>query len=494
MRYPYLSCGRVPALGLVFAACLVACGDRPTEGSGESGTGTGTETASTEGTTANGSAPTTSMPTTVEPTTTSEPTTGGSTDPTATTATTGPDSTGSTGSTTGVGVCGDAMVDAPEVCDDGMNDGAYGGCEPGCGALGPSCGDAVVNGPEVCDDGVNDGAYDGCAADCAAQGPFCGDAAVDDPEACDDGNQVDDDACSNACIAAVCGDGIVQMAAGEACDDGVNDGSYGGCAMDCAALGPFCGDAVLNGPEVCDDGNADNQDGCLTTCAIPKNCKEIKALDAQAADGVYTLAVGNVTWQAYCDMMTDGGGWTLAAKVVPTDAWQYSAARWIDANLVNANMPNFDHNTAKLATWNQVPFADILLGMESPVGMVNPPVPVYLKLTIAANSLLALFSPNTFVATNATKAQWLTLAPMSSLQVNCNQQGVNNQPGGMNNARVRLGILSNTQNDCMTPESSVGVGFGAFPCQNNPTIRAGNIHCEQGTEIQKPGMAWIFVR
>jgi hypothetical protein len=119
---------------------------------------------------------------------------------------------------------------------------------------------------------------------------------------------------------------------------------------------------------------------------------------------------------------------------------------------------------------------------------------VYVQLAVAANSLFALFSPNTFVATNSPKAQWLTLAPMASLQTNCNQQGINNQPAGNNVGRVRLGILANTENNCMTPESAVGLGFGTFPCQNNPSIRAGNIHCEQGTEIQKAGMGFIFVR
>jgi fibro-slime domain-containing protein len=50
-----------------------------------------------------------------------------------------------------------------------------------------------------------------------------------------------------------CGDGIV--AGSEVCDDGTNMGTYGGCAAGCGALGPYCDDAILqNPPEVCDDG------------------------------------------------------------------------------------------------------------------------------------------------------------------------------------------------------------------------------------------------
>ena len=50
---------------------------------------------------------------------------------------------------------------------------------------------------------------------------------------------------------AICGDGILSF--GEECDDGINDGGYGECAVGCK-LGPFCGDGVVQGPEACDNG------------------------------------------------------------------------------------------------------------------------------------------------------------------------------------------------------------------------------------------------
>ncbi len=48
-------------------------------------------------------------------------------------------------------VCGNDIVEAPEVCDDGLNTGDYGGCMPGCMALAPRCGDGVVQANEMCD-------------------------------------------------------------------------------------------------------------------------------------------------------------------------------------------------------------------------------------------------------------------------------------------------------------------------------------------------------
>lgn len=61
--------------------------------------------------------------------------------------------------------CGDSIITAPEACDDGVNDGSYGGCLPGCLAPAAFCGDATVNGPEGCDDG-DDINGNGCNIDC----------------------------------------------------------------------------------------------------------------------------------------------------------------------------------------------------------------------------------------------------------------------------------------------------------------------------------------
>ena len=95
-----------------------------------------------------------------------------------------------------------------------------------------------------------------------APAPFCGDGIIDGSEECDDGNQVDTDACTNACELPVCGDTITSPP--EQCDDG-NTTSGDGCDSSCmieTEPEPFCGDGQVDPGEQCDDGNNNDGDGC----------------------------------------------------------------------------------------------------------------------------------------------------------------------------------------------------------------------------------------
>ncbi|WAS97664.1 DUF4215 domain-containing protein [Nannocystis punicea] len=109
----------------------------------------------------------------------------------------------------------------------------------------------------------------------------CGNGILEDGEECDDGNSSDTDECPTNCKIAVCGDGFVR-AGSEVCDDKINDGSYEGCAPGCSALGPRCGDGVLQADEgeLCDDGNQTAGDGCnaCLTENLPGECGQAVAL------------------------------------------------------------------------------------------------------------------------------------------------------------------------------------------------------------------------
>ncbi len=61
-----------------------------------------------------------------------------------------------------------------------------------------SCGDASLDAPEVCDDG-NISSCDGCSSDCTRLDDVCGDGLIECGEQCDDGNAIPGDGCENDC-------------------------------------------------------------------------------------------------------------------------------------------------------------------------------------------------------------------------------------------------------------------------------------------------------
>jgi len=62
------------------------------------------------------------------------------------------------------------------------------------------CGNEIIDAGEVCDDGANNGLYGYCKADCSGMGPICGDGTVNRPyEECDDGGTANGDGCSSTC-------------------------------------------------------------------------------------------------------------------------------------------------------------------------------------------------------------------------------------------------------------------------------------------------------
>jgi fibro-slime domain-containing protein len=96
----------------------------------------------------------------------------------------------------------------------------------------------------------------------------------------------------------ICGDGIV--AGNEVCDDGELNGTYGHCTIYCDGLGPHCGDAIVQSEEgeECDNGinlsGYQQEEGdCAPGCVLPPYC----------GDGVV-----DTTWGEGCDDGVNDGG------------------------------------------------------------------------------------------------------------------------------------------------------------------------------------------
>ncbi|MDB4943724.1 MAG: hypothetical protein JWP97_3258 [Labilithrix sp.] len=175
---------------------------------------------------------------------------------------------GSSGEGGGAAVCGNAVQDPGEQCDDGnakSGDGCTDKCQVekgyecktlGADCIAAACGDGIVAGDEDCDDG-NTAAADGCSAKCVFEsGYYC-----PMPGA--------------MCVKTTCGDGSKQGT--EQCDDH-NVRPYDGCSPTCeiepkcagGSCSSVCGDGIKFPTEECDDGNVRAGDGCDPTCKFEK--------------------------------------------------------------------------------------------------------------------------------------------------------------------------------------------------------------------------------
>ena len=168
----------------------------------------------------------------------------------------------------------------------GETDGGGDGPVDGVGDVEPDEGpdaDAAADG-ETGPDGDADADAD---ADGGEDGevPVCGDGRVEPGEACDDGNETAGDGCDPDCTwsceaAADCDDGLecngVEVCGGEhVCAAGVPPAEGTPCTTAAGAAGacrgavcaPYgCGNGRVDAGEECDDGNADDTDGCLSDC------------------------------------------------------------------------------------------------------------------------------------------------------------------------------------------------------------------------------------
>ncbi|PIR90609.1 hypothetical protein COU05_01135, partial [bacterium (Candidatus Gribaldobacteria) CG10_big_fil_rev_8_21_14_0_10_37_21] len=210
-------------------------------------------------------------------------------------------------------VCGNNIVDQliSEVCDGDSQqceaEGGYSGmmsCKQDCSGYGDcitqeECGDGVRNGNEECDgqDGVVDNYF--CNQNCILEYiPFCGDNEINQPEEECDGDVPKECQTQTGylglqecalCLWGVCepnefcGDTIVNGP--EVCDSNERACQANGylgvqqCNSTCAGWEEctsqeYCGDNLKNGEEECDDGNLEDGDGCSALCSIKEESKD----------------------------------------------------------------------------------------------------------------------------------------------------------------------------------------------------------------------------
>jgi Fibrinogen beta and gamma chains, C-terminal globular domain len=245
-------------------------------------------------------------------------------------------------------------------------------------------------------------------------------------------------------------------------DDSVADGDFDGEVSDGAndASEPADRDATM------EDVDRDGDGRILCVCPGDAYCAggECVYTSCLARLSAISTAPSGVTWidpdgegdagegpfRVYCEMVADGGGWTLVLKVDGTQTTFLNHSPWWENNAnYRPEYPDLDVNEAKLASYGSVAFANVR------VGMLQSGIARWLVVPEGAASFRELMQGG-YRATTLGRAAWKSLPASGSLQTFCGREGFNVTTPAF--AAVRIGIIGNEYDNCTSCDSWIGFG------------------------------------
>ena len=397
--------------------------------------------------------------------------------------------------------------------------------------------------PTNTDSGVTEtdsGVEEDAGLTCGGGTVACGDACVDtkgDRKNCGQCGKTcaSGQVCSDSSCAATCGGGTPNLCGSgdtAACVNLASDvNNCGACGTKCAS-GATC-DATGDGGGACTcpGGQVACGTGASAACvataqcnggAYLADCMALHLADPVLASGVYTIdpdgAGANAPFKVYCDMLTDGGGWTLTLKASGTDnggaaganRFGYDEMTWtVDAPAdplytFNVGSTDLSRASAKFQSFNAVGFDQVRLVLaDATVGAGNG---LSLSLPTTLTSMREMFAGGEIdLSVNRSPSAWLGLLEAPRLQGNCNRAGIN-VGAGSGFAKSRLGIIANQENDCGSADSHLGIGNGGVPdgtCSVafTPATVGASAVCNTNMGGIGPGgdgstnaFAWVYVR
>ena len=257
----------------------------------------------------------------------------------------------------------------------------------------------------------------------------------------------------------------------------------GGCVgaeLPAGSCAPQCGESALDG-------------------GVATSCQAVLAGDPGATSGVYTIApAGSAPFQVYCDMTDSGGGWTLVLKIDGTgnpampQTFSYEESIWTDSSTLNPSSTDMSRTEAKFLSFSTMPFTS-MLGMMSGATATNQLV-IPVGDPTSMQDLMA--SPVNTVTTHLGRAAWVGLTnPTAMPQLNCNAEGINVWINSASNPRQRIGLVTNNETDCSSPDSNTGFGGQNYECGENfgPSAGSAGGACQMGG-LDVLNFGYVFIR
>ena len=197
----------------------------------------------------------------------------------------------------------------------------------------------------------------------------------------------------------------------------------------------------------------------------------------------------------------NGLGYALLLKVDGSQpTFNYNSGYWTtqrssyNTGAVTGGLDNTEYQSSLYSVY---PFSSLLLGMRVPDAstQIN-----WLTMTYGASSLWSVIHAGGLVVSNApTREQFEALAgPQASLQLNCPEVGFSLRSFTATPTSVRIGMLTNDQNDCSSPDSFLGFGgLFTYTIVNLPAgnFCAGGASCDSGGgSVNIPAFGYVLAR
>ena len=242
------------------------------------------------------------------------------------------------------------------------------------------------------------------------------------------------------------------------CDDG-SDASYPGATEICVLMDNNC------------DGFTDEDLYGLGAYCAGSSCDDILIETPSSTDGVYWIdPQGNGSFEVYCDMTQNGGGWTLLLKTdgsYNTDFY-YSDAKWTNSTLHNEYSLDTSVINAKLEAFVALDIQELYGCFPSQGNHC-----IYLD-TGVIQTAKDLFSGGFL---NQSSQYHTQMYPGWAYQNRCKLFGVNTNNGG---ARARFGFSANNESNCNSNDTAIGFGLGYNSSYTGANYSSGN-YCNYGS-------------
>ena len=112
-----------------------------------------------------------------------------------------------------------------------------------------------------------------------------------------------------------------------------------------------------------------------------------------------------------------------------------------------------------------------------------------------ADSLYSLIADEQYRHTLLGREGWKELiGSQASLQKNCNKEGFNAVSGRSDRSKVRIGIVSNEQDDCHSCNSLIGFGTGSHPNDAKSCGNEADVFDSDNDQKSIKAMGYILVQ